>query len=283
MRPATSPLLALQRQRPGTFALLIAATCLLMLLATALVLALRAAAHDVAETTHGRMLVQVIEPDPARRDAIAAKAMDRLDRTTGLISAHRVSEQEAQALIAPYISGVSASDLPLPAMIEVRTSDRAAVARALASLPGLQLTNAGAELGALARLIDALRGIAFGIALTAAVATGLIAMLSARAALAREAGTLGILHALGATDRQLSRLVTGKIARDALIGAAIGLVVGLFVILTIASRIAALGSGMDPRLGPVAWATLILIPLLLVGLSVAAAQGALLLTLRRAP
>jgi cell division transport system permease protein len=135
----------------------------------------------------------------------------------------------------------------------------------------------------LIRLIDALRGVSLGIALVAAAATGLIAMLAARAALAREGATLNILHALGATDRQISYLVTGKIARDAAIGAAIGFGVALAVILTIASRIAAIGAGLSPALGAGAWAILILLPLALVGLAVLAAQGALMLALRRAP
>jgi len=145
------------------------------------------------------------------------------------------------------------------------------------------VTAAGAELGPLIRLIDALRGVSFGIALTAAAATGLIAMLAARAALAREGATLNILHALGATDRQISYLVTGKIARDAAIGATIGLGAALLIILSIASRIAAVGAGVSPALSAGAWATLLLLPVVLVGLAALAAQGALLLALRRAP
>ena len=276
-------LLALQRQRPGTFALLMAATCLLLLLAAALALALRGAAHEVSGVTATRLLVQVVDADPARRDATADEVMTRLDRMRGLGSAHRVPMEEAQALIAPYMDGVQASDLPLPALIELDGGDRTQLARSFQDLPNVQVTAAGAELGPLIRLIDALRGVSLGIALVAVAATGLIAMLAARAALAREGATLNILHALGATDRQISYLVTGKIARDAGIGAALGLGVGLLVILTIASRIAAVGTGVSPALGPTAWIILLLLPLALVGLAALAAQSALMVALRRAP
>lgn len=276
-------LLSLQRQRPGTFALLIAATCLLLLLAAALALALRGAAHEVADVTATRLLVQVVDADPGRRDATADEVMARLDHIRGLGSAHRVPMEQAQALIAPYMDGVQASDLPLPALIELDGGNRAQIANAFKDLPNVQVTAAGAELGPLVRLIDALRSVSLGIALVAVAATGLIAMLAARAALAREGATLNILHALGATDRQISYLVTGKIARDAGIGAAIGLGVGLFVILTIASRIAAIGTGVSPALGPAAWAILLLLPVALVGLAVLAAQSALMVALRRAP
>ena len=276
-------LLALQRQRPGTFALLIAATCVLVMLAAALSLALRAAAQEIASTSAERMLVQVVDANPVRRDRATDEVMARFDRAPGLIWAHRVPDREALALIGPYIAGVNAHDLPLPTMIELRTRDRAAVIRLLASLRTVQVTNSGAELEALSRLIRALRGVALGVMLAAAAASGLIATLSARAALAREAATLDILHALGATDRQLSRLVTGRIARDALIGAAIGLVVGLAVILKIASNVAAVGSGINYSFGATAWLILVLSPLALAGLAVLAAQAALIATLRRAP
>lgn len=276
-------LLALQRRRPGTFALLMAATCLLMLLAAALALALRGAAHQMSGVAASRLLVQVVDAAPDRRDATADEVMARLERVPAIGSAHRVPVEQAQALIAPYMDGVPASDLPLPVLIELDGGDRGRVTRSLRDLPGVQVTAAGAELGPLVRLIDALRGVSLGIALVAVAATGLIAMLAARAALAREGATLNTLHALGATDRQISYLVTGKIARDAGIGAAIGLAAGLLVILTIASRIAAIGTGIVPGLSTGAWVTLLFLPLALVGLAVLAAQAALMLALRRAP
>ena len=282
MKPRLA-LLALQRQRPGTFALLMAATCLLMLLAAAMALALRGAAQQVSGATAARLLVQVVDANSDRRDATADEVMARLDHIRGLGSAHRVPMEQAQALVAPYMDGVKASELPLPVLIEVDGGDRVQLARSFADLPHVQVTAAGAELGPLIRLIAALRGVSLGIALTAAAASGLIAMLAARAALAREGATLNILHALGATDRQISYLVTGKIARDAAIGAAIGLGAALLIILTIASRIAAIGAGVSPALSASAWVTLLLLPVALVGLAVLAAQGALLVALRDAP
>lgn len=276
-------LLALQRQRPGTFALLMAATCLLMLLAAALALALRGAAHQISGVTATRLLVQVVDADPTRRDRIADEVTARLDRMHGLGSAHRVPMEQAQALIAPYMDGVQISDLPLPVLIELDGGGRTQLANSFKDLPTVQVTAAGAELGPLVRLIDALRGVSLGIFLVAIAATGLIAMLAARAALAREGATLNILHALGATDRQISYLVTGKIARDAGIGAAIGLGAGLLVILGIAARIAAIGTGVVPALSPTAWLILLLLPLALVALAALAAQGALMLALRRVP
>jgi len=272
-----------QRRRPGTFALLIAATCLLMLLAAALTLALQGAAHELAGSAADRVLVQVVDANPIRRDATTDEILARLDRLAGFGSAHRVPPEEVKALVAPYIAGVSMDDLPLPAMIELDHGDSAALSRAFKDLPNVQVTAAGAELRPLVQLVGALRGVSLGIALTAAAATALIAMLAARSALAREGPTLGILHALGATDGQVSRLVTGKIARDAALGAGGGLVAGAIIILAIASRLAALGAGIDAHLTLGAWSILILLPMALVLLATGTAQATLLLTLRRTP
>ena len=164
-------LLALQRRRPGTFALLMGATCLLMLLAAAMALALRGAAHEVSGVTAARLLVQVVDADADRRDATADEIMARLDRMPRLGSAHRVPMERAQALIAPYMDGVQASELPLPVLIEIDGGDRRRLEQSFRDLPDVQITAAGAELGPLIRLIDALRGVSFGIALTAAAAT----------------------------------------------------------------------------------------------------------------
>ncbi len=263
--------------------MLIAAACLLMLLAAALALSLRAAGNAVAQAAHAHVLVQVVEADASRRERIADAVLARLDRLPRTVSTRRVPEQEAFALVDPYVGSMKMSDLPLPAMIEVRGADRSAIDVALQRLPHVQVTAAGAELGPLSRLIESLRAIAFGVALTSAAATGLIAMLSARAALAREGATIDILHTLGATDRQLSRLVTGKIARDAGVGAAVGLIVAIFVIATVGARVAELGAGVDASLGMGGWTILALLALALVGLAALAAQGALLMTWRRAP
>ena len=272
-----------QRRRPGTFALLIAATCLLMLLAAALTLALQGAAHELAGSAADRALVQVVDANPIRRDATTDEILARLDRLVGFGSAHRVPPEEVKALVAPYIAGVSMDDLPLPAMIELDHGDSAALSRAFKGLPNVQVTAAGAELRPLVQLVGALRGVSLGIALAAAAATALIAMLAARSALAREGPTLGILHALGATDGQVSRLVTGKIARDAALGAGVGLVAGAIIILAIASRLAALGAGIDAHLTLGAWSILILLPMALILLATGTAQATLLLTLRRTP
>jgi cell division transport system permease protein len=253
-----------------------------MLLAATFALALQAASSGLSQATAGRLLVQVVDADAKRREATADAVLSRLDNVPGVDSAHRVPDTQAKALIAPYIAGMNATDLPVPAMIDVR-GDRARVTQALQDIPTVVLTATGDEVAPLSRLIEALRAVAFGTALVAAAATAMIAALSARAVLSREASTLEILHALGATDGQLSRLVTGRIARDAVLGSLVGLLAALLVMAGLSSRIAALATGIEVRLGPAAWLILLVLPALLVMLTIAAAQATLVATLRRAP
>lgn len=283
MRLAPAPPLALPRRRPGAFALLMAATCLLMLLAAALGLGLQAVAGGAARIGARTLLVQVIDANRTRRDAVADAAMDRLNRTSGLISATRLTDAEARALIATYMDGVDSPDLPLPVLIDVKARDPAAMARAVGALPHVQVTRMEADLRPLLTLVRTLRGTAWAVALVAAGATGLIAVLAARAAIAREAVTLGVLHALGATDRQMSRLICGTIARDAAIGAAAGLLAAMAVISVVGGRLAAVHAGLHVGFGAGSWAVLLMLPVALIGLAAAAAQGALVLALWRAP
>jgi cell division transport system permease protein len=281
MRRIAPPLLTLQRERPGTFAFLIGVTALLLMAAASLTLALHAAGRDITRQSGQRMLVQIVYADARARDATAAEAERRLRLSPQVQQVTRMPEAAAKALVAPYI-GDMADPLPLPVLFDVRASDPPAATRLVADLSHVQVTRAAAELAPLRHLVAALEAVAAGAALVAVLASALIATLAARAAFAREAATLDILHAIGATDRQLVQLIGGKIARDAVIGAVAGAVSAVLVILLILSRLARAGL-TGATLGWTSWLALLLLPLLLVILAVTAAQGALLIRLRRAP
>ncbi|WP_420140565.1 hypothetical protein, partial [Sphingomonas sp.] len=194
----------------------------------------------------------------------------------------RVPDGEVARLIDPYIGGMASADIPLPALIEAdvaSNADVATVARAVARPPAILATPAAREAGAFTRLIGALRGTASLVMLVCVAATGLVAMLAARAALAADRASLAILHELGATDDQLAALVLRRIGRDAAIGAGAGLLLGGVALAMVASRLAPLG------LGGLGWGWLLLplVPAGLVGLALLAGYATLLLSLGRAP
>lgn len=281
MRGAATPLLALERERAGTFAFLIGVTCLLLMLATALILALHASARAVERQAQGRLLVQVIDSHRDARDATAAEVVRRLAGSAGVRRARRVPDAEANALIAPYIAGMAPASFTPPALIEVDTGKPDAAEQAVEDLPDVTVTRAAQDLDPVRRLLRAIEAVTIGTALLAAAASALIAILAARTALSRERATVAILHAIGATDGQIARLIGRKLTRDALLGAAGGTIVALAVVAAMLSRIA--HAGLAPAGLGAGWAVLMLLPVLLVGLALGAAQTALLLHLRRAP
>jgi len=282
-----TPALLPQRRRPGALPWLIAATSLLMLLAAAAALALNGAARQLSATTARTLLVQAVDADRTRRETAAEDAQGLLLRAPGVVSVHRLDDREVERLIGPYINGMAISDLPLPILIDVKLdtgADPARVRALLARIPSIEVAPAGAGLGPLAELIATLRRVALGIAALAAGATGLVALLTARAALAQQGAIITILHGLGATDRQLARLITIRIARDVAIGAATGLVVAFLAIHFIGHQASAIGAGlMAHGFGAEGWLLLALLPLGLIVLAAGATHLTLLASLRRLP
>lgn len=280
---ATPPLLK-PRRRPGATSGLIAAACLMMMLAAVTVLALGQAARGLEQAVASRVIVQVIEPDRARRAALAAEAMVTLQGRRDVVALRQIDPAEITRLIGPYLGTAGLNELPAPAMIDLTVAPGAdihAIAATLTRLGPITAEPAGAGLAPLAGLIGTLRGIAFTFAAIAAAATALIAIVAARAAFAAEASTVAILHGLGATDRQIASVITGQIVRDTAGGAVIGGVLALAAMLLLARRVAALGVDAV-TVGWGGWIILLALLLGLILLAAGAAHAALLMRLGRA-
>jgi cell division transport system permease protein len=281
---AASPLIT-PRRRPGATSGLIAAACLIMMLAAVAVLALGRAARGLEQAVASRVIVQVIEPDRTRRDALAAEAMAVLHARSDIVALRRLDPAEINRLIGPYLGKAGLDEFPVPAMIDLTIRPGAnipAISTALAQIGPITVEPAGAGLAPLRSLIETLRAIAFSLAGIAAVATALIAIVAARAAFSAEASTVAILHGLGATDRQVANVITGQIVRDAASGTAIGAVVALAAMILLTRRLAALGIDAF-RLGWSGWIIVIALLLGLIALAAGAAQTSLLMRLGRAP
>ena len=278
------PIFPIARRRPGLACWLMAAGCLLMLLAAAASLALGRMADRLESGIENRLVVQVADADAARRDEAAGKALAALRGAPGVVEVRTLGEAEAKRLIGPYIGGMDVADIPLPVLIDVTArspGDVAVIGRGVRAINGVRAEPAGAGLAPLTKLVGALRRLGVGIALIAAAAVGALAVLAARSALAAEAATVAVLHGLGATDGQLARTITLGVARDAAIGVVIGALLAVPAVRIVGARLGELGVGaglLDAR----AWAVLGVLALGLVALATAAAQIALLAILRRA-
>ena len=274
----------------GPMPWVIAIMMFLTVLAAAAGLGLGSAAQSLDEDTGTRATVQIVEPNPDRREAQAVAALAVLERQPGVEAARRVGGDEMASLLEPWLGpGGLEGDLPIPAMIEVDLSP-AAYAR-LESLraalvdvaPSARLDDNAQWLAPLAGLIGALRWLAAALVLMMIGATAATVVLAARASLDTHRNTIEVLHLMGATDVQVARLFQRRIALDALFGGVVGLIAASLVLLVIGNRVGALGSDLlgSADLPVLSWAILVALPVFGVLLAMIVARATILRALGR--
>lgn len=272
----------------GPMPWVIAIMMFLTVLAAAAGLGLGGAAASLGADLGNRVTVQILEPNPDRREAEAARAVDRLRRLPEVAAVRRLSDQEMARLLEPWL-GASAlqADLPIPAMIDAQLIPGAradAIRAALAAAaPSARIDENGQWLAPLGRLIAALKWLALGLVLLMISATAATVVLAARAALDTHRGTIEVLHLMGATDVQVARLFQRRIALDALFGGIVGFAAAALALLVIGDRIGGLGSDLlgSANLPATSWAALAALPALGVALAMLVARATILRALGR--
>lgn len=245
----------------------IAIMIFLTVLAAATGLAFAEAGRNVSDQLSSRATVQIIEANPAFKAQQTDDAAARL-RGMALVDEVRVlPSQEIEDLIAPWLgqtegprdgaeTGGVLEDIPLPALIDL-TLVRPAGEKELEALraairPLAASARVEASSGLIApviALVRSLQWIAFGLVALLAMATAAAVIIASRAALNTHKETIGVIHLLGGTDRQISRLFQRRIALDALLGGILGLICGTAIILLLGIQLSALGSGLVQSLG----------------------------------
>jgi cell division transport system permease protein len=240
----------------------------LTVLAAAAGLGLGNAARNLDSQVGNRLVVQIVEANPDRRERQARRAVAELERLAGVEAVRRVSAEEMARLMEPLLGkGALETDVPVPAMIDVDVDGtasadaiRTAVVRAA---PSARVDDSAQWLDPVAKLIASLRWLAAALVALMVGATTATVVLAARASLDTHRGTIEVLHLMGATDVQVARLFQRRIALDAAFGGTIGLVAAALVLLLIGNRVGALGSELIGSAGlPVAsWLVLVALPL----------------------
>jgi cell division transport system permease protein len=272
----------------GPMPWVIAIMMFLTVLAAAAGLGLGGAAASLGAGLGNRVTVQVLEPNPDRREAEAARALERLRRLPEVEEARRLSPAEMKDLLEPWLgAGGLEGDLPIPAMIDARLipGARADTLRGAvtAAAPSARIDDNGEWLAPLGRLISALKWLALGLVALMIAATAATVVLAARAALDTHRGTIEVLHLMGATDVQVARLFQRRIALDALFGGAVGFGAAALALLVIGERIGELGSDLlgSANLPATSWLALAALPVLGVGLAMLVARATILRALGR--
>ncbi len=288
-RRKAAPLLEGSRGRRAMTAVL-AVLVFLTVLAAAMGLGTRAAERQLGRQLSGRLTVQIVEGEPTRRDAIAARALATLRTMPGVARAEPVDPDEIARLLRPWLGNDGAdSDLPVPALIDVELAvpDDALAAtvsdRVRALGPATRVDRQQGWMSPVSGLLQTLSLVALALVALLAAATAAVVMLAARAGLDAHRTTIEVMHMLGSTDRQLARLFQRRIAMDAMLGGVAGGAAAAGTAALIGSRLAALRSELASGilLGPMEWAILATVPLIFILLAMIAARLAVTRALRR--
>jgi cell division transport system permease protein len=277
-------------QRTRAMVWIMAIMLFLTVLAGALGFGMAGAGRALDRQLAGRLTVQLVEADAARRDANARALVERIRAIPGVIQVVEVDRARLAELMRPWLgdAGLDA-ELPMPAMIDVDLSsgDPALIARvrqtALAVSPAARVDQHAQWLSPVAGFIATLTWAAAGLVLLMATATAAVVLLAARAGLDTHRDTIAVLHMLGSTDTQVARLFQRRIALDTLLGGVIGTVAALGAVWLLGRQTAELGSEL---LGSIAladadWVLLALVPFVFALLAMGAARMAVLRTLGR--
>lgn len=274
----------------GPMPWVIAIMMFLTVLAAAAGMGLASAAGRLDDQIGGRVTIQIVEANPARKQAQSAAAVAAIQNLPGVIAVRPVPEAEIQRLLVPWLgTGGVEADIPVPALIDVDLTPAGhdalpALTRAVAAAaPSARVDDAGQWLAPLASLIGALKWLAAGLVLLMVGATAATVVLAARAALDMHRGTIEVLHFMGATDVQVARLFQRRIALDALFGGLVGFILAALVLIGIGERVQALGSELlgSASVPAPAWGILVGLPLFGVLLAMLVARLTILRALGR--
>jgi cell division transport system permease protein len=279
---AQARLVPIEKLHAPTVAVMAIMTFAMMVVAVA-GLALANSAGLVASGVENRYVIELPAAVKSEVDRAAAAARS----APGVRNVTPVPESEMRRTLERWLGEAASSrELPVPALVTLEFApgaDPAAVAARLnAAVPSARLIAETAELKPLLRSIRALQWLAVSLVLLMAAATAAAIVLAARGALDTHRSTIEIMHGIGATDGQLTRLFERKIGFDAVAGAAVGAVAAAAALLFIGGTGAAFAGELTASapLGRGDLLLVVLIPIAAVVLAVAVAHWTLLRALR---
>lgn len=255
---------------PWVIAILIA----LVVIAAAGGLSLRNLAQNARADLADAVTVQIIEADQEARAGQAQAAAEALGAHPLVTTVRVVPEDELQELLEPWLGrGAASENVPIPALIDVELIRRAsgdelaqlqsALDTALKPLGGAARVDAQSQwLRPVYDALSALQYLALALIILVSLATGAAVWLASRNAFINHRETVEIVHLLGGTDKQVTRMFERSVLQEAAFGALIGLLIGLAAVWLLGQQFASLDSGMvgGGGLGMVDWAIIAAIP-----------------------
>ena len=288
--PPVAPLLG-TRRLSGGMPWVIAIMTALAMLAMAAALVLTPAATALSGQIAGRATIQIVQPDALVRRADVAELRRLLAEEPYVVAVRSLPEEETARLAERWLGeGLSQSDLPLPALIDVdvvrsddATMDRLGAA-VRSAVPEARVIPHAEWLGPVARIMSAIGWIAAAIAAMLISCAAVVAVLAVRAALSAQRPMIDILHLVGATDVQVARLFQRLAARDVMAGAILGAVAAVCLSLLVVWQTRGLVAGLAEGTGGLAsvvW--ILLVPPLVIAVAILASRIAVIRALGELP
>lgn len=279
--PSESRLLGEARLR-GPTAWVVAIMSFSIMIIAAAGLALTNTAGTLSEAIEARYSVEV----PAGGNVAAV--LGAIRAAPGASNVQAVPEAEMRRTLERWLGSAAYSgELPVPALVNFDLkpgADVSAIQRRVRSAsPDAKMTTHREAVGPLLRSLRLLQWVALGLVLLLSAAASAAVVLAARGALDTHRFTIEVMHGIGATDLQITRLFQRKIAIDAFVGSLAGAAAAALVLLALSAGAAFAGeltggatlSGLD-------FLFLALLPLALTLLATWVARTAVLAALGKA-
>ncbi len=244
----------------------------------------------------GTLTVQLPPAEPGKEDALAA-VLQTLRDTPGVRNAEPLGAEATARLLEPWLgNALSAAELPLPRLIDLRIDtdappDLAALsARLAAAAPQAVLDDHRLWLDRLASLVVSVELTALAVVALIGAAAVLTVVFTTRAGLAVHHGVIEVLHLIGARDNYIARQFERQALELGLRGGIMGLVLTIATLALIghaSDATALLGERM--RLVPAFelrfwhWLLVALLPAAAAGIAMLTARLTVLRALARMP
>lgn len=179
--------------------------------------------------------IRIVAPEDQRAIQTTA-ALQVLSTTPGVAFARALTDEEQQALLAPWFGqDLPLDTLPVPRLIEIEATPQGFDATGLrlrlaAEVPGAVLDDHGRWRQPLVSAARRLRVLGWAVAVLIVGAVAAMVTLAANAALAANAQVIAVLRLVGATDSYIANAFVRRFTLRALTGSCAGVITGLVAV-----------------------------------------------------
>ena len=250
-----------------------------MLLVAACGLVTARAAGELSGSIGQRYVLTVPAGDPQ-------EIAGRIRSLPGVRSVEAVSEAEMRGTLERWLGpSAKSADLPIPALVRFELGKGVDIAGLRAALlraaPGGAVSSYQENVAPLLSSLKLVQWVALALVILLGAAASSAVVLAARGAVDSHRSTVDVLHGIGATDNQVTRVFQHRIALDTLVGSLAGAAAAAIVLLIVAGGARWAADMSELGFGGLDFLFLISLPLLLTIVATLAARAAILSALRK--